>query len=155
MRARFQFNESGLGPGLGVSVLVGAAFSVLFIACGGASTDEGGVTGLHVALAVPHDAKGEVTGVFFEVTNNLGEARHAIFSLEEETLPRLLGPDLAGHPFTDWLVRLEPGAYTVAATPLKKGGSPSDLFAQARGRASVFAGMITELVLTGASMQAK
>jgi hypothetical protein len=43
----------------------------------------------------------------------------------------------------------------VAATPLKKGGSPSDLFAQARGGASVFAGMITELVLTGASMQAK
>lgn len=132
-----------------VSVLAGAAFSVLLIACGGGSTDEGGVTGLHVALAVPHDARAEVTGVFFEVTNNLGEARHAIFSLEEETLPGLLGPDLAGYPFTDWLVRLEPGDYTVAATPLKKGGSPSDLFAQARGGASVFRGMTTKLVLTG------
>lgn len=136
-----------------VSVLAGAAFSVLLIACGGASTDEGGVTGLHVALAVPHDAKTEVHGVLFEVTNNLGEARHAIFSLEEEPLPGLLGPDLAGHPFTDWLVRLEPGDYTVAATPLRKGGSPSALFAQARGGASVFPGMTTELVLTGPSVR--
>ncbi|MDH3725916.1 MAG: hypothetical protein OER77_00155 [Myxococcales bacterium] len=134
---------------ISVSVLAGAAFSVLLIACGGASTDEGGVTGLHVALAVPHNAKAEVSGVHFEVTNNLGEARHAIFSLEEEPLPGLLGPDLAGQPFTDWFVRLEPGDYIVAATPLKKGGSPSDLFAQARGGASVFSGMTTALVLTG------
>jgi len=134
---------------LSVSLLAGAAFSVLLIACGGASTDEGDVSGLHVALAFPHDAKTEVTGVLFEVTNNVGEARHAIFSLEEETLPGLLGPDLAGHPFTDWLVRLEPGDYTVAALPLQKDGSPSDLFAQARGGASVFPGMTTELVLTG------
>lgn len=107
------------------------------------------MTGLHVALAVPHDAKAEVTGVHFEVTNSLGEARDAIFSLEEEPLPGLLSPDLEGHPFTDWLVRLEPGVYTVAATPLKQGGSPSDRFARARGAASVFAGMTTELVLTG------
>ena len=132
-----------------VSVLAGAAFSVLLIACGCAATDEGAVTGLHVALAVPHNAEAEVTGVLFEVTNDLGEARYAIFSLEEEPLPGLLGPDLVGHPFTDWLVRLEPGDYTVAATPLKRGGSPSDLFAQARGGASVFAGMTTELVLIG------
>lgn len=140
---------------IGLSVLASAAFSVLLIACGSASTDEAGVTGLHVALAVPHDAKAKVTGVFFEVTNDLGDVRHAIFSLEDETLPGLLGPDLAGHPFTDWLVRLEPGAYTVAATPLKKGGSPSDPFAQARGDAWVFAGMTTELVLSGSLQRAE
>jgi hypothetical protein len=138
-----------------VFLLAGAAFSVLLIGCGGASTDEGGVTGLHVALIVPHDAKAEVTGVHFEVTNDLGEALDAIFSLEEEPLPGLLGAALAGHPFTDWLVRLEPGDYTIAATPLKRGGSPSDLSVQARGSASVFRGMVTELVLTGPPEQAK
>ncbi len=139
----------------GVSVLAGAAFSVVLFACSGASTDEAGDTGLHVALAVPRDAKAEVTGVFFQVTNSLGHARHAIFSLEEETLPGLLGPDLAGHPFTDWLVRLEPGAYTVVATPLKKGGSPSELFAEARSDAWVSAGTVTEIVLTGSPSQAE
>lgn len=135
----------------GVSALAGAMFSVLLIACGDASTDETRVTGLHVALAVPPHAQSEVAAVFFEVTNELGAARHAIFSLEEDTLPGLLGPDLAGHPFTDWLVRLEPGAYTVVATPLRNGGSRSRLLAQARSDAWVFGGMTTELVLTASS----
>jgi hypothetical protein len=131
------------------SVPVLAVAAVLLIACGSASTGEGGETGLHVALVIPQDGMAEVTGVFFEVTNDLGEMREALFSLEEEPFLCLLDRGFEGHACTDWLVRLEPGDYMVVATPLKTGGSPSELFAVARGGTSVLPGMTTELVLTG------
>ena len=132
------------------SLPVLAAVAVLLIACGSAATGDRGETGLHVALVVPQDGMAEITGVFFEVTNDLGEAREALFSLEEEPFLCLLDRSFVGFACTDWLVRLEPGDYTVTATPLKKGGSPSDLFVVAQGGASVLPGMTTELVLTGA-----
>ena len=128
-----------------VSVL---ALAGLILGCGDASVESGGETGLHVALVVPRDAT-EITSVFFEVRNNLGEVRQALFSLEEEPFLCLIDPGFAGHACADWLVRLEPGDYAVAATPLTTGGAPSHSFAPARGIASVFPGATTEIVLSG------
>jgi hypothetical protein len=145
--ARDLIKDCGLRPS---SLPVLAAVAVLLSACGGAATSDSGETGLHVAFVVPQDGMAEITSVFFKVTNDLGEAREALFSLEEEPLLCLLDRSFAGFACTDWLVRLEPGDYTVTATPLKTGGSPSDLFVVAQGGASVLPGMTTELVLTWA-----
>ena len=120
---------------------------VLVLGCGSPTVEESGVTGLHVAFLVPQENMSEVAGVLFEVRDEVGQAREALFSLEDDPAVCLLGPDFSGQACTDWLVRLAPGEYTVTATPLDAHGSPSTRFAVAQGGASVLPGITSEIVL--------
>jgi len=104
---------------------------------------------MSLGLAAAPDDLFDVTAVRFEVTplGDEGPPQVRVVPLEHEGLPAAVDPALAGRPFADWYVVLEPGPYRVRATPLSAEGAVSRVCAGAEEETMVFPGVTTELLL--------
>jgi|GEM_PF-226908 len=92
------------------------------------------VTAMEVVVVLPEEGC-DATPIASQVADLLGSY-----------IPEWLGPDGAGHPFSDALFVLQPGDYKVCVTPLA-GDVPSEYCGAAEGLATVEASVTTEVVL--------
>ena len=106
-----------------LTCLTALAATVVSVSCMDVVPISAPTATVHIALSA---AAADVVGVEYTVSCASGESTTQYVTLEEEGLPIHLSNDLAGAPFADLFLVLEPGYCEVSATPMQSPVLPSE-----------------------------